>query len=241
MNDIEKWFNNHQGRRIIKQSNYLNIYEKFFSRFKGLKPSVLEIGVCHGGSLELWRDFFGEGSCINGLDINPKCKEAESEQISVFIGDQADISFLEHVINTVGSLDIIIDDGGHTMNQQTTTFNYLFPKLSNGGLYVCEDLHTSYFSKNYKGGLRRKGTFIEYAKSLVDHIHHHYLKGGQTVIPQFIENISSIHFYDSICIVEKNAFEKPTSITSGQIEVEEMKHVSAIRHPRKWIQSKLRN
>ena len=241
MNDIEKWFKSHQGRKIIKQSNYLNIYEKFFSRFRGLNPNILEIGVCHGGSLELWRDFFGEGSIITGIDINPKCKEAEGDQISVLIGDQTDIPFLEHVVNTVGSLDIIIDDGGHTMNQQITTFNYLFPKLNNGGLYVCEDLHTSYFSKNYRGGLRRKGTFIEYAKSLVDHIHHHYVKKGETVIPQFKENISSIHFYDSICIVEKNACEKPISITSGQIEVEEMKRVSAIRHPRKWIQSKLQN
>lgn len=241
MNDIEKWFKKHQGRRIIKQSNYLNIYEKFFSRFRGLKPSVLEIGVCHGGSLELWREFFGEGSCINGLDINPHCKEAESDQISVFIGDQTDLVFLDQVICKIGLPDIIIDDGGHTMNQQITTFNHLFPKLNNGGIYVCEDLHTSYFSKNYKGGFRRKGTFIEHAKSLIDHIHHHYIDKSSSVIPQFQQNITSIHFYDSICVIEKSECAKPKSITSGELEIEEMKRVSALRHPRKWFKSKLHN
>ncbi len=43
-----------------------------------------------------------------------------------------------------GPIDILIDDGGHEMHQQITSFNYLFPHMRVGGLYFLEDLETSY-------------------------------------------------------------------------------------------------
>ena len=79
MNKLKDWFEAHDGRKIIKLSNYLDIYEKHFAKFIDRKPCILEIGVCHGGSLQMWKAYFGAGCHVNGIDINPSCIEVEED------------------------------------------------------------------------------------------------------------------------------------------------------------------
>ena len=43
----------------------------------------------------MWKDYFGSEAKIIGIDINPKCKEFEEDQIKVFIVSQSDRSFLK--------------------------------------------------------------------------------------------------------------------------------------------------
>ena len=99
----------------------------------------------------MWKNYFGKDAKIVGVDINPKCKELEEEQISIEIGSQEDVAFWTKFKEKYPRVDILLDDGGHTMNQQIVTFREMFPHIKDGGLYMCEDCGTSY-RKSHGGG-----------------------------------------------------------------------------------------
>lgn len=79
MNDFEQYFRNNTGRIIYKMSNYFNVYERHFSSFRNKDVVILEIGVANGGSLQMWKNYFGNKAKIYGIDINPTCKNFEEE------------------------------------------------------------------------------------------------------------------------------------------------------------------
>jgi len=117
----------------------------------------------------MWKKYFGAGAQIFGLDIDPQCKLFEEDRIRIFIGDQGDRQFLRLLKQQLPKLDILIDDGGHTMEQQIVTFQELFPHISANGVYMCEDLHTSYW-RSYGGGYLNPNSFVEYSKRLIDYL-----------------------------------------------------------------------
>ena len=123
-----------------KHSDYFEVYDKHFRAIRERKLNILEIGVQYGGSVEMWAKYFPYAH-ITGVDIDPMCKIHAGARVSIKIGDQSDRAFLSQFKN----YDIIIDDGGHTMSQQQISFEVLFPLLNPGGIYVIEDLHTSYW------------------------------------------------------------------------------------------------
>ena len=144
MNDLYSFFAQHRNSRVMhKWEHYFEIYERFLSPIRQTRPAVLEIGVQLGGSVEMWRDYFGPAARIFGIDNNPEARKQEDIATRVFIGDQSDRAFLRSVLREVGALDVVIDDGGHTANQQITAFEELYPALSDHGLYFVEDTHTS--------------------------------------------------------------------------------------------------
>lgn len=119
---------------------------------------MLEIEVQNGGSTKMWKDYFSvNGAKVNiyGVDINPKCKEIEDENIKIFIGSQEDRAFWRDIKKQIPQIDILIDDGGHTMRQQIVTFEEMFPHIKHNGVYWCEDLHTSYWRNFVGGGLSK--------------------------------------------------------------------------------------
>ena len=205
MNDLERYFNNNTGRPIQKWQHYFDIYDRHFSRFRGAEVHVVEIGVDQGGSLQMWKDYFGQNAKIYGVDINYTCKELEEENIEIFIGDQENRGFLESLTVKIPRIDILIDDGGHRMEQQINTFEVLFPHISKNGIYLCEDLHTSYW-KRFGGGYHKEGTFVEYSKEFIDRIHGWHFRD----VTKFTESVDSLHYYDSILVIEKKPREKPT-------------------------------
>jgi hypothetical protein len=141
-NPLRSYFHGHrQGRGMMKWDHYFDVYDHHLARFRGKDVHVLEIGVQSGGSLEMWRDYFGPGSRIYGVDINPQCAAFASERIDVLIGDQADRAFWQQFRQQAPVLDVVIDDGGHTPVQQKVGFEELFPHLRPGGVYICEDIH----------------------------------------------------------------------------------------------------
>ena len=132
----------HTGRLIDKWSHYFPIYEHHFAKFVGRPIRLLEIGVGHGGSLQLWRAYFGKQVGIWGMDINPACAEYEEDGIYISIGDQAKDCgwFVAAGIN----FDIIIDDGSHVPEHQSASFQALWPRVNPGGIYLIEDCHNGY-------------------------------------------------------------------------------------------------
>jgi hypothetical protein len=132
---FEWHFRHHTGRRVDKWRHYFEIYDRHFDRFRGKRIRVLEIGVDHGGSLQLWKRYFGQDALIVGLDIDPRCKAYEEPGISVQIGNQADIALLK----SLGKFDIVIDDGSHRLQDQLASFEALWPNTRS--VYLIEDCH----------------------------------------------------------------------------------------------------
>lgn len=218
MNDLEQFFFNRDHRMIHKWRHYFEIYDRHFQRLRGKKINILEIGAAHGGSMEMWNDYFKGDATIYSVDINPECKKFENEYTKVFIGSQEDKHFLKHLHDVLPDLDILIDDGGHTMKQQLTTFEYLFDKVKEGGIYLCEDLHTSYF-KYFGGGYKKKRSFIEFSKNLIDKLHAWHTK--DIPVDDFTRSVHSLHYYDSILVIEKRKIEAPFDIKSGAPTIED--------------------
>jgi cephalosporin hydroxylase len=214
MNDLEKYFRQNKGRVISKWTHYFDIYDRHFSKFRNKEIVILEIGVYQGGSLQMWRNYFGNKAKIYGIDINPKCKELEEENTKIFIGSQSDRDFLKQIKKSIPKFDILIDDGGHTMRQQIVSFEELFDHVKDGGVYLCEDLHTSYWL-DFGGGYKRKGTFIEYSKNFIDHLNAYHSEQNSLQVNNFTRSVDSIHYYDSVLVIEKKNREKPINERIG--------------------------
>lgn len=216
MADLRNIFNEHEGKLIHKWDHYFDIYERYLSQFRDREIAMLEIGVSHGGSLQMWKKYFGPKAKIFAIDVNPACKKLEEENIQIFIGSQSDRSFLESVAQQLPPLHFVIDDGGHTMKQQIVSFEVLKKYIVDDGVYICEDTHTSYWYE-YHGALRKKGTFIEYCKDLIDSINAYHINDTKKLpVNEITQTINSIHFYDSMVVFEKMKRNKaPFSIMRG--------------------------
>lgn len=214
INDLEVYFRNNNKNLIDKWSHYFDIYDKHFSRFKNTSVNILEIGVSQGGSLQMWKNYFGTNAKIYGVDINPRCKKLEEDQIEIFIGDQEDKSFLESLKNKISRIDILIDDGGHKMKQQINTFEELFPHISNNGIYACEDLLTSYWNV-FGGAYKQNDSFIEYSKNFIDYINAWFSRTEELKITSFTKSVYSLNYYPGLIIIEKRDMKKPIPIKSG--------------------------
>jgi hypothetical protein len=161
----------------------------------------LEIGVSKGGSLEMWKRYFGPHAQIVGIDLDPSCAIHEQDQISIRIGDQSDTAFLQSVLDEFGIPDVVLDDGSHMMNHLVETFQYLYPRISANGVYFVEDLHTCYWQE-YGGQLRQENNFIEVSKKLIDELNADWTRGA--LLPtDFTRTTMSMHFYDSCAVFER--------------------------------------
>jgi len=188
-------------RAIHKWKHYFPVYERHFARYRDRPATVLEIGCGRGGSLQLWKRYFGPHARIVGIDIHEDCRQYQEDQISVCIGSQDDGAFLASVVQEFGAPDIVIDDGSHMMPHVVATFGHLFPKVAADGIYLVEDLHTAYWDE-YGGGLGRPGTFIELCKRLLDELNADWSR-GQLPPTEFTRTTLSMHFYDSMAVFER--------------------------------------
>jgi len=184
-----------------KHDNYFELYDRHFKPIRERALNILEIGVQYGGSLALWVKYFPK-SHITGVDIDPVCKMHVGKRVSIKIGDQTDRAFLGQFKN----YDIIIDDGGHTMSQQQISFDVLFPLLNPGGMYVIEDLHTSYWPEF----LDSTPTTMEYLAGLTHTLNSAASKSERAASGGAIESagIDEMHFYPSMCFIHKQRGER---------------------------------
>ncbi len=128
-------------------SHYLDHYDPIFQTWLDKNITLLEVGVRHGGSVLLWKDYFPKAQII-GIDIELPKGFKQTERISLFEGNQADTKFLSDVAKQTApeGFDIIIDDASHLGEVTKTTFWHLFTNhLKPNGLYVIEDWGTGYW------------------------------------------------------------------------------------------------
>ena len=201
MESLLDLFQGHSGREVCKWHHYLEHYERHFASFVGKPISILEIGVESGGSLQLWKRYFGKEASIVGIDIDA-LRKFQEEQIVVEIGGQSDIKFLQYIVDTYGPFDIIIDDGSHKQKDIRKTFDFLYSHLKEGGVYVIEDLHCSYFP-TFQGGLVSPNNFVSYLSDLVHDLNFRYIR--EFFYAKKFSGLKSLCFYDSMIFLEKEA------------------------------------
>ena len=214
MNDLKKYFDSNTNRIIHKWEHYFEIYDRHFSAYRDKEIVILEIGVFQGGSLQMWKNYFGDKARIYGIDIDPRCKELEEEHVKIFIGSQSDRKFLREIKELIPPIDILIDDGGHGMIQQIVSYEELFDHVKDNGVYLCEDLHTSYWLR-FGGGYKRKGTYIEYSKKFIDQLNAYHSQQKGLTISKFTDSVDSLHYYDSILVIEKKKKLKLSNESTG--------------------------
>ncbi len=215
MNDLERFFLENTGNQTTKWSHYAGIYDRHLSKYRGKEMGLLEFGVSHGGSLQIWKRYFGPKAKIIGVDINPECKKLEEEQITILIGDSGKKKFLRSILDQMPEIDVLIDDGGHRMKQQVNTFEVLFPHIKPDGVYACEDLNTSYWHR-YGGGYKKRGSFIEYSKNFIDQLNAwHSEEPRRLGVSTFTKTVGSLHYYDALLLIEKQDKEMPYAIEAG--------------------------
>jgi hypothetical protein len=152
------------------------------------------VGIYSGGSLDMWKAYFGDRCKVYGVDIEEKCKLYEDERTKVFIGDQSSRAFWADFRRQVPGIDILIDDGGHLPEQQIVTLEETLPYLRNGGVYLCEDIT----------GVRNQ--FSAYLHGLAAALNNFDLRDAEAsrVAPSNIQqSISSMHLYPFVAVIER--------------------------------------
>jgi len=193
--------------------DYIDIYNGLFAPLRKQRLNILEIGVggygdpwAGGGSLRMWRTFFSR-SRIFAIDIEDK-RAHDERRIKTFQGSQDDEQFLNDVADKVGRIDLIIDDGSHICRHVIKSFEVLFPKLASGGLYVVEDVQTSYL-EDFGGSsteLDRPDTTMNYFRGLIDGVNAREIKKiNRAYAPSEIETmLFSISFYEKMIVLRKS-------------------------------------
>jgi len=205
--EMLRLFAGNKGKVVHKWHHYIPLYDKYFSQYRGTKVRMLEIGVSKGGSLAMWRKYFGEDAVLYGIDIDPSCAAFDGDEGQIRIGSQDDKQFLESIVSEMGGIDIVLDDGSHIMKHIKSSLKILFPLLEVGGTYFIEDLHTCYWKK-CGGGYRSKQNFFQIVGDLIDDMHHWY-HDARFNYSDISPEVKGIHIHDSIVVLEKGIAHNP--------------------------------
>jgi hypothetical protein len=212
-------FSKHQGKLSDKWSIYLSEYDRLFFEYRDQPVSLLEIGVSHGGSLEIWSKYFEQAHLLLGCDINQNCARLTYDEpnISVIVGDANTNNTYLNILKLSSEFDLIIDDGSHRSGDIVRSFARYFAHLRDGGIYVVEDLHCSYW-QGWQGGLHMPYSSLAFFKKIADTINQEHWGTGVSRC-EFLQSFSnlyktefdesilshvhSIEFINSMCVIRK--------------------------------------
>uniref|UniRef100_UPI003340CCFF rhamnan synthesis F family protein n=1 Tax=Castellaniella defragrans TaxID=75697 RepID=UPI003340CCFF len=219
MTKLKQLYREHTGKVSDKWSLYLEEYDRLFDPYQEHPVNLLEIGVQNGGSLDIWGKYFPNAVHLVGCDINPDCARLryDDPRITVVVGDANKDATQECIIAISDRFDIVIDDGSHTSGDIIQSFVRYFKYLVDGGLFVAEDMHCSYW-EGFDGGLYDPYSSIGFFKHLADIVNYEHWgieKPPMDLLSGFrdkygldfeIEELASIHsieFINSMCVVRK--------------------------------------
>ncbi|MBN1663343.1 MAG: class I SAM-dependent methyltransferase [Deltaproteobacteria bacterium] len=216
---LHQLYAEHAGKVSDKWSLYLTEYDRLLDDYRESPIRLLEIGIQNGGSLEIWSKYFKQAAILIGCDINPACAglRFDDPRIGVIVGDANGSDVREQIVRRTPQVDIIIDDGSHQSSDMIKSFAMYFPMLADGGIYILEDMHCSYW-ESFGGGLFHPFSAVTFFKHLVDIIHYEHwgypevragiFQGFFTTCDCHIDfdvlsQVKSVEFINSICVVRK--------------------------------------
>ena len=198
---IEEYFDSvRTGPGVWKWRSYFDVYQRHLSRFRGTDVHLAEVGIYSGGSLLMWRNYFGANAILHGIDIaNATLLYDTNPQYGsprIHIGDQSNETFWTSFRERVPRVDVLLDDGSHLFSGQNVTLAMMLDHLSPGGVYICEDIH--HFSNPFLQTVVQK--FISGRQGL------NVMSHGT---PKWQREIGSVSFYPYMVVVEKLPAERP--------------------------------
>lgn len=193
----------------LKVDSYFQVYEALFRQFVGKPVVFVEVGILNGGSLFMWREYFGAQARIIGVDLNPAAMKWEQHGFEIHIGSQSDPDFWKRFYAKVGPVDVILDDGGHTNAQQIVTTVAAIDHVRDGGMIVIEDTHTSYFTDF---GNPSRYSFISFAKRAADAVNARFPRvkaapsryGASVYSVQFFQSMVAFHIDRPRCFMSQS-------------------------------------
>jgi hypothetical protein len=210
-------YREHTGKVAHKWRLYLDVYEEVLAPLRERPIHFVEVGVQNGGSLEIWSRYFHAARALVGCDIDPRCAALrfDDPRVSVVVGDVNAAATVREISARADPIDVFIDDGSHVSTDIVAAFWNYFPRVRPGGIYIAEDLHCAYLPK-FGGGISRLNA-MTFFKLLADGIHQAYWQGQatmQALVAPFLgaaavdparlaNDVASVAFYDSLCIVRK--------------------------------------
>ena len=224
MKSLANFYKEHKGKVSDKWSLYIDTYEEIFMPYRELPIALLEIGIQNGGSLEIWEKFFPKFEKIIGCDIDPKCALLvyENKNIHVVAGDANSEESKEKILQISNCFEIVIDDGSHFSSDIVKSFFLYFPKIKEGGIFIAEDLHCSYWMQ-FEGGLYHPHSSLNFFKKLADIVNYEhwginksradflksfFSKYDCSIDEETLSQIHSVEFINSICVVKKSSVKK---------------------------------
>jgi len=127
--------------------SYLPLYDELLCRKKFTCRNMLELGICYGGSIELWDKYFPNAT-ITGLDIladNKLPQSAFNENKVKLISGDAYSPFLFTSLFRSKKFDFIIDDGPHTLESQIKFLTMYSMLLEEDGILIIEDVQNIHY------------------------------------------------------------------------------------------------
>jgi len=218
---LKKLYQTHVGKVSDKWEIYLEEYGRILEKYHDEPVRLLEIGIQNGGSLEIWSSYFGNAKKIIGCDINTDCLKLSYSNpcITVIVGDANAPATHASIISESTEFDVIIEDGSHLSGDIIKSFCLYFPSIVQGGTFIAEDLHCSYWSA-FDGGLYHPYSSISFFKLLADAINFEHwgtdapdrksvLAGilahyGCDISAEALAEVRSVEFINSICVVRKH-------------------------------------
>ena len=211
----------------IKHSSYFQVYDELFAPYRRRAIVFVEIGVLNGGSLFMWRDFFGPEARIIGIDLNPGAKQWEKDGFEIHIGSQSDAAFWDRFFAAVGDVDILLDDGGHTNGQQIMTAEKCIPHIKDRGMLLIEDTHSSYLRVF---GNPSKYSFINYAKKFIDAVNSRFpdVHASQNTLNQAVFCVTAYESFVCFRVDRSKCFvSAPTSNGGLSVDAEDFRHAAS--------------
>jgi hypothetical protein len=196
---------------------YTPIYHELFAHLRDQPVRLLEIGIggygyqtAGGASLRMWADYFPQGRIV-GIDISPKTLTLDP-RITTLVGSQEDRAFLDRVSTEHGPFDIVIDDGSHIPAHVLASFYALFPRLASRGIYVIEDVQTTFWPR-FGGSLLDGGPTMKLALSVLEWLNHAEIKAEQPTaqLASFADQIRSLRAYHNLIAIEKGDNSAPSN------------------------------
>src|SRR6266540_6150034 len=221
---LERLYAVHVGKVSDKWSLYFNEYDRILDEYRNKPVRLLEIGIQNGGSLEIWSAYFPNAEKLVGCDIDPDCARLsyEDPRIVVVVGDVNSDAAQVAVLGHAPAFDVIIDDGSHRSSDIVKTFARYFPHLADGGVFVVEDLHCSYWQE-FEGGLFDPFSSIAFFKRLADVVSHEhwgiekaradilsglFAKYSSQIDEDALQHVHSVEFINSMCVIRKDKPER---------------------------------
>ncbi len=196
---------------------YTPIYHELFAHLRSRAIRLLEIGIggynlstVGGASLAMWAEYFPLGKII-GIDVQPKALTLDSRVVTL-VGSQTDAAFLKRVCDEHGPFDVIIDDGSHVPLHVVESFYALFPCLADGGLYVIEDVQTTFF-RQFGGSVVDGGGTMKLAMAALGWLNHAEVKiaDPKAKMPAFANQVRSLRAHHNLIVIEKGENDEPSN------------------------------